>query len=95
MTDTLHGRLQAPVSRDDNDLYVGVMVLDVSEKLESMTIRKLLIECDQVNGFLTEDLEGHLGVLCRTNVAESAKYEFKSIAGPRFIINHEDCRLCS
>ncbi|OQW34749.1 MAG: hypothetical protein A4E19_17680 [Nitrospira sp. SG-bin1] len=93
MADAFHGRLQAPITGDDNDLHVRAVTFYFSEEIESVAIRKLLIKGDEVNGCLAEDVEGGLGVFCRANIAEGAKYHFKGIAGPRFIINNEDCRL--
>ena len=90
MTDSLHCRFQAPVSGNDDDLDVRILLSDILEKINAPTIRKSLVECDKVDRLLTQDREGRLRVFSRANTKERAENDFSGIARACLIVHDQD-----
>jgi hypothetical protein len=63
-------------------------MFDIVEKVQSVAIWKLLVECNDVDGFVTKNVQRRLSVFCRTNVEKGTKNNLQRITGARFIINY-------
>lgn len=61
MQDPFQGRCQASISGDDDHLDGGMALFDVLKEVEALTIRKFLVECDEVDRLGIEDAKGGTG----------------------------------
>src|SRR5215467_16123374 len=57
MPNAFHGRLQTAISGNDDDLDIGIVLLDLLQQVQALSVREFLIECNEVNWLTIQDID--------------------------------------
>ena len=94
MANAFHGGLQAAVACNDDDFDIGVIVLDILQEVDALAIGELLVQRNEVDGFMTQDVECRLRVVGRANVEEGPQDDFERITRSGLVIDDKNRRFC-